>query len=164
MSKRAAFFCVVISLGLVAACEPNNVAGEPTQAQATATQAPSPSSAVQPSAAASPSSSAGGNAALTPGPGGSPAIAITGSTVHIAGLGTGQSEQFPLPAGEAEVDTSICASNFVGPIIRIFDSNNTPLAYDTDAVYELKGVVGGKYYIQATTNPDCSWTVDFKPK
>jgi hypothetical protein len=93
----------------------------------------------------------------------SPGVTLEGSTVTIVGIGASKSKLFELPAGKASMTITACLSNQVMPFITLFTEGGQSAGLIVDPQKELNALAGGKYYVQAQTNPDCVWTVTITP-
>jgi hypothetical protein len=100
--------------------------------------------------------------AAATGPAASPKITTTGTTVEVTGLGGGQSAQFAL-GGPAAMTVSTCASNGTTPFVWVYSAAGATIAEVVQPAIDLS-TTSGKYYIVVSSNPDCAWTIDFKPK
>lgn len=128
-----------LGLALVGACEPTT---PPPGAGSSPTGAPNPSGLVA----------------------GKPDVTVSGNKVTITGLANGTTPEFDLPAGNAQMTVSECSSNQVIPFVTLYDANDTKLGLIVDAVYDVRNLAGGKYYLAVATNPDCVWTIELTPK
>ena len=108
---------------------------------------------------ASASGGSGGSAAVAASPG----VTVEGGTVTIVGVGGTKSDVFDLPAGHATMTIEACTSNHVMPFITLVTEAGQSAGLIVDPQKELNGLAGGKYYVQAQTNPDCVWTVTITP-
>jgi hypothetical protein len=95
---------------------------------------------------------------------GTSTVTVTGTTVQIVGAGNGTTDEFDLPAGSAEMTVSTCPSNQVIPFVTLFDGDDTRLGLIVDAIYQVRNLAGGKYYLAVAANPDCVWTITLTPK
>jgi len=109
------------------------------------------------------SGSGGGGTSASPGLVASPGVTVEGGTVTIVGVGGTKSELFDLPAGNAMMTIEPCASNRVMPFITLTTEGGQSAGLIVDPTKELKNLAGGKYYVQAQTNPDCVWKVTITP-
>jgi hypothetical protein len=91
-------------------------------------------------------------------------ISVTGGVVQIIGAGNGNTDQFDLPSGNAEMNVSTCPSNQVIPFVTLYDGDDNKLGLIVDAVYQMRDLEGGKYYLAVAANPDCVWTITLTPK
>ena len=130
---------LLLALLVIAACEPT---GPPPGA------GPAPPS---------------GGASGGPAPGTS-TVTVDGTTVQIVGAGNATTDEFDLAAGNAEMTVSTCPSNQVIPFVTVYDSGDNRLGLIVDAVYQLRNLAGGQYYLAVATNPDCVWTITISPK
>lgn len=113
-----------------------------------------------------PPESATPTAATSDGPtpvAGSPTVTMDGTTVSIIGLGSGNTPEFELPAGEADLVVGACRSNQVSPFVTLFDTDDTKIGIIVDPTYRLRNLAGGGYYFSIATNPDCIWTIEVTP-
>ena len=94
---------------------------------------------------------------------GTSTVTVSGTTVQIVGAGNGTTDEFELPAGNAEMTVSTCPSNQVIPFVTLFDANDTRLGLIVDAIYQVRNLAGGKYYLAVAANPDCVWTITLTP-
>ena len=152
-TRRPAAALRAIALALVvpavsAACEPTAPPGAATPSPTVASSGTAPSQA-------GPS----GPAPVA----GKPTLTIEGATVTIVGIGQGVSPEFQLPAGGGQLTVSVCASNQVIPFVTLYDATDTKLAIVVEPEYDLKGLVGGSYYVDVATNPSCIWTIRIVP-
>ena len=90
-------------------------------------------------------------------------MTVEGGTVTIVGVGGTKSDAFDLPAGHATMTIEACTSNHVMPFITLVTEAGQSAGLIVDPRKELNGLAGGKYYVQAQTNPDCVWTVTITP-
>jgi len=88
---------------------------------------------------------------------------MDGTAVTIVGIGQGVSPEFQLPTGGGQLTVSICASNQVIPFVTLYDAADTKLAIVVEPESDLKGLVGGSYYVDVATNPSCIWTIKIVP-
>lgn len=95
---------------------------------------------------------------------GTSTVTVSGTTVQIVGAGNGTTDAFDLAAGNAEMTVSTCPSNQVIPFVTLYDADDTRLGLIVDATYQLRDLVGGKYYLAVAANPDCVWTITLTPK
>ena len=140
---------LVRTLGLALALAlaiPSVVACEPTSP-------PPGAGTAQPSAA----ESAG------PAPGTS-TVSVTDGVFQIIGAGNGNTDPFDLPAGNAVMNVSTCPSNQVIPFVTLYDGDDNKLGLIVDAVYQMRDLEGGKYYLAVAANPDCVWTITLTPE
>jgi hypothetical protein len=79
------------------------------------------------------------------------------------GIGASKSDLFELPAGKASMTITACLSNQVMPFITLFTEGGQSAGLIVDPQKELNALAGGKYYVQAQTNPDCVWKVTITP-
>lgn len=96
-------------------------------------------------------------------PAGTSTITVSGTTVQIIGTGNGTTAEFALPAGEAQMTVSICASNGVIPFVTLYDAKDNKLGLIVDAEYTMRALLGGGYYLAVAANPDCVWTITLVP-
>jgi hypothetical protein len=108
-------------------------------------------------------SGSGGGASGSPAAAASPGVTVEGGTVTIVGVGGTKSDLFELPAGHATMTIEACESNHVMPFITLTTEGGQSAGLIVDPTKELKGLAGGKYYVQAQTNPDCVWKVTITP-
>jgi hypothetical protein len=130
---------LVGAIALTGACEPTAPppgAGTPPPSSASSSAGPSPGTAI---------------------------VTTTGTTVEIVGAGNVATEPFDLPAGGAEMRVSTCESNQVIPFVTLFDGDDNKLGLIVDAVYQVKNLEGGEYYLGVAANPDCVWTISLTP-
>lgn len=97
-------------------------------------------------------------------PEGTATITVTGGATQIVGTGNVITDPFDLAAGAAEMTVSTCSSNQVIPFVTLYDAKDNKLGLIVDAVYEVKNLTGGGYYLEVAANPDCVWTIVFTPK
>ena len=128
----------LLAISVFAGCEPT------TPPQGAGTVAPS---------GGSPSGPAPGTSTVT----------VAGDTIQIVGAGNGTTDEFDLAAGSADMTVSTCPSNLVIPFVTIYDAKDNKLGLIVDAVYKVRNLVGGKYYLTVAANPDCVWTITLKP-
>lgn len=133
-----AAIAAILLLALVVGCEPT---------------APPPGAGTPPPSAATPSGPASGTSTVT----------VSGGTVEIIGAGNAITDEFELAAGGAEMNVSTCPSNQVIPFVTIYDAKDNKLGIIVDAVYQVKNLTGGGYYLEVAANPDCVWTITFAP-
>ena len=145
IGRSAAIICILAAI-VLAACEPTLPPGAvPT------TAAPA---------------SGGPTAAASDGPtpvAGSPTVTVDGGKVSILGLGSGNTPEFELPAGEADMVVGPCRSNQVSPFVTLFDADDNRLGIIVDPTYRLRNLAGGGYYFSIATNPDCIWSIEITP-
>jgi hypothetical protein len=94
---------------------------------------------------------------------GTSTVTVTGGVVEIVGAGNGNTDEFDLPAGNAEMNVSICPSNQVIPFVTLYDGDDNKLGLIVDAIYQVRKLEGGKYYLAVAANPDCVWTITLTP-
>lgn len=94
---------------------------------------------------------------------GSPTVTVDGGQVSILGLGSGNTPEFELPAGEADMVVGPCRSNQVSPFVTLFDADDNRLGIIVDPTYRLRNLAGGGYYFSIATNPDCIWSIEITP-
>ncbi len=94
---------------------------------------------------------------------GSPTVTVDGTVVSIIGLGSGNTPEFELPAGEADLIVGPCRSNQVSPFVTLFDADDNKLGIIVDPTFRLRNLAGGGYYFSIATNPDCVWTIEVRP-
>lgn len=152
-ARRAArrLAACLAAAAVIAACEPAAPPGF------SGTVPPSIPPAATGSGATGPTAPPGGPVA------GEPLVTIEGGTVSIAGLGNGVSPPFELPAGEATMTTSVCASNQVAPFVTLYDADDNKLGLIVEPVYRMRNLAGGTYYVDVATNPACSWSIEIQP-
>jgi hypothetical protein len=111
------------------------------------------------------SSGAGGSGGTSgsPATAASPGVTVAGGTVTIVGVGGTKSDLFDLPAGHATMTIEACTSNHVMPFITLTTEGGQSAGLIVDPTKELNNLAGGKYYLQAQTNPDCVWKVTITP-
>jgi hypothetical protein len=109
----------------------------------------------------SPSASGGGGASPTAAA--SPGVTVADGKVTIVGVGASKSDLFELPAGQATMTIAACASNQVMPFITLVTEGGQSAGLIVDPEKHLNNLAGGKYYVQAQTNPDCVWQVTITP-
>jgi hypothetical protein len=124
---------------LIAGCEPT---------------APPPGAGTAPPSAGGPSGPATGTSTVT----------VSGTTVQIVGAGNGTTDEFDLAAGGAEMTVSTCPSNQVIPFVTLYDADDTRLGLIVDAIYHVRNLAGGRYYLAVAANPDCVWTITLTPE
>lgn len=90
-------------------------------------------------------------------------VAVSGGVVEIIGAGNSITDGFELPFGTAEMNVSTCPSNQVIPFVTIYDAKDNKLGIIVDAVYQLKNLTGGGYYLEVAANPNCVWTITLTP-
>jgi hypothetical protein len=95
---------------------------------------------------------------------GTSTVTVTGGVVQIVGAGNGNTDEFDLAAGNAEMNVSTCPSNQVIPFVTLYDGDDNKLGLIVDAVYQMRDLEGGKYYLAVAANPDCVWTITLAPK
>jgi hypothetical protein len=83
--------------------------------------------------------------------------------VQIVGAGNGNTDEFDLAAGSAEMNVSTCPSNQVIPFVTLYDGDDNKLGLIVDAIYQVKNLEGGRYYLAVAANPDCVWTITLTP-
>ena len=93
----------------------------------------------------------------------SPGVTVEGGVVTIVGVGASNSLPFELPSGKATMTITACTSNQVMPFITLFTEGGQSAGLIVDPTKELNNLAGGKYYVQAQTNPDCVWKVTITP-
>jgi hypothetical protein len=133
------FGSVLLAFLLVAGCEPTG---------------PPPGAGTAPPSAGGSAGPASGTSTVT----------VNGATVQIVGAGNGTTDEFELAAGNAEMTVSTCPSNQVIPFVTLFDGSDTRLGLIVDAVYQMRNLAGGQYYLAVAANPDCVWTIAITPK
>jgi hypothetical protein len=136
--KTLALALALLVFGSIAACEPT------TPPPGAGTAGPSGVASAAPAA-------------------GTSTITVNGDTVQIVGAGNGTTDQFDLAAGEAEMTVSTCPSNQVIPFVTLYDADDNKLGLIVDAIYQLRNLAGGKYYLLVAANPDCVWTITLTP-
>lgn len=94
---------------------------------------------------------------------GTSTVTVTGNVLQIVGAGNGITDQFDLAAGNAEMTVSTCPSNKVIPFVTLYDADDNKLGLIVDAVYQVRNLEGGQYYLGVAANPDCVWTITLKP-
>lgn len=134
---RRAVLALVLWFSLVAACAP--------------TSPPPGAGTAQPSGAPSGP------------PAGTSVVTVAGTTVQIVGTGNGTTDGFDLPAGDAQMSISTCASNQVIPFVTLYDVKDNKLGLIVDAEYAMRGLAGGAYYLAVAANPECVWTIAIVP-
>jgi hypothetical protein len=142
--------CLAVA-AVIAACEPTAPPGF------SGTVPPSVPPAATGSGATGPSSPSGGPVA------GQPVVTVDGGTIRIVGVGNGQSPRFELPAGEATMTISVCASTQVAPFVTLYDADDNKLGLIVEPVYRMRNLAGGMYYVDVATNPACSWAIEVQP-
>jgi hypothetical protein len=105
----------------------------------------------------------GGGTSASPAVAASPGVTVDGGTITIVGVGGTKSDLFDLPAGHATMTIEACASNHVMPFITLTTEGGQSAGLVVDPTKELNNLAGGKYYVQAQTNPDCVWKVTITP-
>jgi hypothetical protein len=139
-SRRATGFgSAFLAVLLIAGCEPTG---------------PPPGAGTAPPSAGGSGGPASGTSTVT----------VSGTTVQIVGAGNGTTDEFALAPGNAEMTVSTCPSNQVIPFVTLYDANDTRLGLIVDAVYQLRNLAGGQYYLAVASNPDCVWTITITPK
>ena len=133
-----AALAAILGLALVVGCEPTT---------------PPPGAGTPPPSAATSSGPAAGTSTVT----------VSGGVVQIVGAGGGTTAEFELAAGSAEMNVSTCPSNQVIPFVTIYDAKDNKLGIIVDAVYQVKNLTGGGYYLEVAANPDCVWTITLTP-
>ena len=96
-------------------------------------------------------------------PAGTSTVTVSGATIQIIGTGNGTTAEFALPAGEAQMTVSTCASNGVIPFVTLYDAKDNKLGLIVDAQYTMRSLLGGGYYLGVAANPDCVWTITIVP-
>jgi hypothetical protein len=94
---------------------------------------------------------------------GEPVVTVEGGKVAISGLGNGVSPEFELPAGEATMTVSLCASSQVAPFVTLYDADDNKLGLIVESVYQMRNLAGGLYYVDVGTNPTCAWAIEIEP-
>jgi hypothetical protein len=94
---------------------------------------------------------------------GTSTVTVADGVVRIVGAGNGNTDEFDLAAGGAEMNVSTCASNQVIPFVTLYDGDDNKLGLIVDAVYQVKNLAGGRYYLAVAANPDCVWTITLTP-
>lgn len=133
-----AVVAILVVMATIAACEPTT---PPTGA---GTQPPASSEASGP-------------------PSGTSIVTISAGVVEIIGTGNNTTDEFELPAGEAAMTVSTCSSNQVIPFVTIYDGKDNKLGLIVDALYTVKNLAGGSYYLTVQSNPTCTWTITLTP-
>jgi hypothetical protein len=95
---------------------------------------------------------------------GTSTVTVTDGVVTIVGAGNGNTAEFDLAAGNAEMNVSTCPSNQVIPFVTLYDGDDNKLGLIVDAIYQMQNLAGGKYYLAVAANPDCVWTITLTPK
>ena len=95
--------------------------------------------------------------------GGAPTVTMDDTKVTAVGTGNGQSPDFELPAGKAEMTVSVCASNQVIPFVTLYDEKDNKLAIVVEPTYTIQNLTGGSYYLDVAANPTCTWTITVTP-
>jgi hypothetical protein len=141
MLVRTAGLCLalVVAVASLVACEPTT---------------PPPGAGTAPP-------SAGESAGPAPG---TSTVTVTDGVVQIVGAGNGNTDEFDLVAGTAEMSVSTCPSNQVIPFVTLYDGDDNKLGLIVDAIYQLKNLEGGKYYLAVAANPECVWTITLTPE
>ena len=139
------------AVALIAACEPTAPPGF------SATPPPTIPPGATGSAAAGPTAPTAGPVA------GEPVVTVDGGVISIAGLGNGVSPEFELPAGEATMTVSVCASTQVAPFVTLYDADDNKLGLIVEPVYQMRNLAGGLYYVDVATNPACAWGIEIQP-
>ena len=94
---------------------------------------------------------------------GTSTVTMTGGNVQIVGAGNGNTDEFDLAAGTAEMTVSTCPSNQVIPFVTLYDADDNKLGLIVDAIYQVRNLAGGRYYLAVAANPDCVWTITLTP-
>jgi hypothetical protein len=94
---------------------------------------------------------------------GKPVVTTDGGKVTVAGLGSGHSPDFDLPAGSAQMTVTPCTSNQVIPFVTLYDAKDNKLGIIVEPTYTLTNLAGGSYYLDVATNPGCVWTILVSP-
>ena len=136
--KTLGLALALLAAASAAACEPT------TPPPGAGTAAPSAAASVGPAA-------------------GTSTVTMTGANVQIVGAGNGNTDEFDLAAGTAEMTVSTCPSNQVIPFVTLYDADDNKLGLIVDAVYQVRNLAGGKYYLAVAANPDCVWTITLTP-
>ena len=90
---------------------------------------------------------------------------MTDGVVQIVGAGNGNTDEFDLAAGNAEMSVSTCPSNQVIPFVTLYDGDDNKLGLIVDADLPDAGPArAGKYYLAVAANPDCVWTITLTPE
>jgi hypothetical protein len=95
---------------------------------------------------------------------GTSTVTVADGVVQIVGAGNGNTDQFDLAAGNAVMNVSTCPSNQVIPFVTLYDGDDNKLGLIVDAVYQMRDLEGGKYYLAVAANPDCVWTITLTPE
>jgi hypothetical protein len=138
MRLASALAWAILAVVLVLACEPTSpppIAGTPPPSVATSS-GPAPNTST---------------------------VAVSGGVVEIIGAGNSITDEFELAPGTAEMNVSTCPSNQVIPFVTIYDVKDNKLGIIVDAVYQVKNLAGGGYYLEVAANPDCVWTITLTP-
>jgi hypothetical protein len=137
-----------IALALVAACQPSAPPGF------TGPQPPGGGSA-QPA----------GSVAIPDGSGlaaGKPTVTTDGGKVMAAGLGSGRTDDFELPAGSAQMTVAPCPNGVI-PFVTLYDANDNKLGIIVEPSYTLTNLAGGAYSLDVASNPTCVWAIEISP-
>lgn len=94
---------------------------------------------------------------------GKPTVTTDGGNVMVAGLGSGKSDDFDLPAGSATMVIAPCAGGVVAPFVTLYDGKDNKVGLTVDPTSTLKNLVGGSYYLDVSANPKCVWSVQITP-
>ena len=97
-------------------------------------------------------------------PPGTSIVTVTDGVVQIVGAGNGNTDQFDLPAGNAEMSVSTCPSNQVIPFVTLYDGDDNKLGLIVEPIYQMRDLEGGPYYLAVAANPDCVWTITLTPE
>ncbi len=99
-----------------------------------------------------------GAASLVPG---KPIVTVDGNKVHVEGLGVGTSPSFTL-TGNYTMTITKCSDTGTTPFIVLRSGTTGLAATYVDQVTDLKNM-SGKYDVEITPPPTCTWAVDFVP-
>jgi hypothetical protein len=165
MTRRWFLVPVLAAAILVGGCEATGP--EPTEPPQTAGPVLVGGPVVVPSGIPGSTAGAGTSVAVpvavaSPPPEASPAVSVTGKNTQIKGVGNGTSNQFTL-TGSMEMTTSTCQSNGISPFVWLYQGSGLLKSQIVQSPFELNNLKG-KYYVTISTNPDCDWTIDLKPK
>jgi hypothetical protein len=151
MNRLSILAAVVVAIGVVAGCEPQNVAVAP----------PSSPPVTEPSGVvASASTDTGGGSALPSLTLGEAVISGSGANVAISGLGPVLKTPLFSLAGPVTMTLSTCGSNGTFPFVWLYSEFNAQIGQYVEQVTSIK-TAAGKYYLHVVTPPDCSWTIKF---
>ena len=92
---------------------------------------------------------------------GKPVVTVDGKKIHVEGVGVGSSDKFELD-GNYTMTITPCKATGVTPFIVLRSATTNLAPTYVDQVTQLTNL-SGKYDVEITPAPTCSWAVDFVP-